>query len=474
MIAIIDYDAGNLGSVQKALDFLGVSYKLLNSGAGLTDPEISGVILPGVGAFGASVEKLQSRNFFEPLKHYIKENRPFLGICLGMQLLMQSSEETPGIKGLGVIRGICRKFTLGKVPQIGWNRIVNNKDSNLLKDVLDDSAFYFIHSYYVDVLETECVAATTDYHIPFTSAIERGNVHGVQFHPEKSGDIGLQVLYNWISQSSSASLDKKFWGVQNPFYKKGFGRRRHNKIRIIPCLDVDNGRVVKGINFKNIRDAGNPVELARRYNDEGADEITFLDIGATHKSRDILLDIVEKVSREIFVPLCVGGGISSLDDIRRVLNAGADKVSICSAAIRDPEILTEGARVFGSQCIVLSIDAGKVGNKWHAFLNGGRIDSGKEAVQWAIDAEQLGAGEILLNSIDCDGMQDGYDLELTRIISESVNIPVIASGGAGRIKHLEEAVQIGKADAVLLASLLHDNQLTIKKIKDASGGQGLF
>jgi cyclase len=374
---------------------------------------------------------------------------------------MNGSEEAPGIDGLGVFPGTCRKFSMGKVPQIGWNKIKVNKNPNLFKDIPKGSAFYFIHSYYVDAKAPGTIAATTDYFIPFASALERGNLRGVQFHPEKSGDIGLQVLKNWITQIPGENPNKKFLGVQNPFSKKGFGRRRH---RIIPCLDIDNGRVVKGVKFKNIRDAGDPVELAKRYNEEGADEITFLDIGATHKSRDILMDIVAKVSCQVFVPLCVGGGISSVEDMRKVLQAGADKVSICSAALKDPSILSEGARVFGSQCIVLSIDAGRVGNEWHAFINGGRIDSGKDAIKWAIEAEQLGAGEILLNSIDSDGTQKGYNLELTRIISESVNIPVIASGGAGRIEHLQEAIKTGKADAVLLASLLHDKQLTLKEI----------
>lgn len=244
-------------------------------------------------------------------------------------------------------------------------------------------------------------------------------------------------------------------------------------IRIIPCLDIDNGRVVKGVCFEGIRDAGDPVELARKYNSLGADEIVFLDIGATVKSREILLDVLEKVSREVFVPLAVGGGIGSVEDMRRVLRAGADKVSICSAALERPGLITEGAEIFGSQCIVVSIDArrvdgrvsGDVGNGWHAFKKGGRVDSGVDVLLWAKQVEKLGAGEILLNSIDRDGTQDGYDLELTRMVSEAVNIPVIASGGAGKTEHMAEALEKGKADAILLASLLHDGKLTIDGIK---------
>jgi cyclase len=244
-------------------------------------------------------------------------------------------------------------------------------------------------------------------------------------------------------------------------------------VRIIPCLDVDNGRVVKGVNFVDIRDAGDPVELSKLYNNQAADEITFLDIGATHKSREILLDVVESVSRQVFVPLSVGGGISSVEDMRRILEAGADKVSVCSAAIKKPDLLTEGAKIFGSQCIVLSIDAKKKGDSWTCYVSGGRIDSGIDALEWAKKGESLGAGEILLNSIDRDGTQIGYDLQLTRRVSELVNIPVIASGGAGNLEHMVEAVLKGKADAILLASLLHDRELSLPQIKEYLNKRGV-
>jgi len=235
--------------------------------------------------------------------------------------------------------------------------------------------------------------------------------------------------------------------------------------RIIPCLDVDNGRVVKGIKFKEIRDAGDPVELASLYNRQGADELTFLDIGASYKSREIMIEVVERVSREVFIPFTVGGGIREVADMRRILKAGADKVAVCSAAIKNPELLTQGAEIFGSQCIVLSIDAKRHGDSWHAYLNGGRIDSGIDAVEWAKKGEALGAGEILLNSIDMDGTKKGYDLELNRRVSETVNIPVIASGGAGTLEQMYEVIHKGKADAVLLASLLHYGEYTVADIK---------
>jgi len=243
--------------------------------------------------------------------------------------------------------------------------------------------------------------------------------------------------------------------------------------RIIPCLDVEDGRVVKGIKFKNIKEAGDPVDLAAFYNQQGADELTFLDIGASYRSREIMIEVVERVSSQIFIPLTVGGGIREVGDMRRILNAGADKVAICTAAIKNPSLISEGAEKFGSQCIVLSIDAKQSGNSWSAFINGGRVNSGIDALEWAKQGEQLGAGEILLNSIDMDGTRQGYDLELTRTVSELVNIPVIASGGAGTLEQMLDAIFQGKADAVLLASLLHYGEYTISDIKDYLRDKGV-
>jgi len=243
--------------------------------------------------------------------------------------------------------------------------------------------------------------------------------------------------------------------------------------RIIPCLDVDSGRVVKCVKFKNLRDIGNPTELARFYNEQGADELIFLDIGASYKSREILIDVVRSVSEEVFIPLTVGGGLRSIEDMRKVLNAGADKIAMVTSAIENPPLISEGARIFGSQCIVLSIDAKREKESWHAYTHGGRHDSGRDAVEWAKRGERLGAGEILLNSIDMDGTKEGYDLELTRRISENVGIPVIASGGAGRLEHILEAIRIGKADAVLVASLLHYDEYTVGDIKNFLRGNGV-
>lgn len=248
--------------------------------------------------------------------------------------------------------------------------------------------------------------------------------------------------------------------------------------RIIPCLDVDNGRVVKGVNFVGIRDAGDPVEIARRYNDEGADEITFLDITATHEGRATTVHTVEKIASEVFIPLTVGGGIRTVDDIRIMLNAGADKVSINSAAVFNPDFVKTAADRFGAQCIVVAIDAKKVSGdgeapRWEIFTHGGRKPTGLDAVEWAIKMTEFGAGEILLTSMDGDGTKKGYDLGVTRAISDAVRVPVIASGGVGNLQHLVDGVKEGRADAVLAASIFHFREYTIPEAKLFMREQGV-
>ena len=236
--------------------------------------------------------------------------------------------------------------------------------------------------------------------------------------------------------------------------------------RIIPCLDVDAGRVVKGVNFVDIRDAGDPVEVARRYNEAGADEVTFLDITATHEERDTTLHTVEKMASQVFIPLTVGGGVRTLQDIRNLLNAGADKTAINSAAVHNPEFVREAADRFGSQCIVVAIDAKQVGeNKWEIFTHGGRKPTGIDAVEWAKKMDAYGAGEILLTSMDRDGTKNGFDLALTRAISDAVSVPVIASGGVGNLQHLVDGVLQGGADAVLAASIFHFGEYTVAEAK---------
>lgn len=247
--------------------------------------------------------------------------------------------------------------------------------------------------------------------------------------------------------------------------------------RVIPCLDVDRGRVVKGTNFVQLRDAGDPVEVAARYEREGADELVFLDITASHEGRDIMLDVVRRTAEVVFMPLTVGGGIRTLDHIRQLLNAGCDKVSINSAAPQDPDFVRQAARRFGSQCIVVNIDPKRVvrdGREvWEVHINGGRISTGLEAVAWAREVERLGAGEIVLTSMDADGTKRGYDLEMTAAVSRAVSIPVVASGGAGTPEHLADAIEFGLADAALAASIFHFGEYTIDETKRIMAGRGI-
>ena len=239
----------------------------------------------------------------------------------------------------------------------------------------------------------------------------------------------------------------------------------HTK-RIIPCLDVNKGRVVKGINFVNFRDAGDPVEAAKFYNDSLADELVFLDITASSDDRSIMLDVVKRTAEQVFIPLTVGGGIRSIEDFRKILSAGADKISVNSAAVKRPELINEAAERFGSQCVVVAIDAKRrEGGGFDVYLNGGRVNTGIDAVEWAKEAFERGAGEILLTSMDCDGVKNGYDIELTKAVSSAVNIPVIASGGAGKAEHFYDALTEGGADAALAASLFHFREMEIKDLK---------
>ncbi|MFT6974574.1 MAG: cyclase [Bermanella sp.] len=248
--------------------------------------------------------------------------------------------------------------------------------------------------------------------------------------------------------------------------------------RIIPCLDVDNGRVVKGVQFVDIRDAGDPVEVAKRYDEQGADEITFLDITASHHGRDTTINTVQAIAEQVFIPLTVGGGIRTVDDIRNMLNAGADKTAINSAAIYNPEFVKEAAEKFGSQCIVIAIDAKKVSvegepNKWEIFTHGGRKPTGIDVIEWAVKMTNYGAGEVLLTSMDQDGVKKGFDLELTRAVSEAVNVPVIASGGVGNLQHLADGIIEGKADAVLAASIFHFGDHSVQEAKLHMQSQGI-
>ena len=244
--------------------------------------------------------------------------------------------------------------------------------------------------------------------------------------------------------------------------------------RIIPCLDVTAGRVVKGTNFVGLRDAGDPIEIARRYNEQGADEVTFLDITASSDQRDIILHIIEACAEQVFIPLTVGGGVRKVEDVRRLLNAGADKVSMNTAAVQNPDLIFDASSKVGSQCIVVAIDAKQVApGQWHVFTHGGRNDTGLDAIEWARKVDALGAGEILLTSMDRDGTKNGFDLALTRAVSDAVKIPVIASGGVGNLQHLADGVSEGRADAVLAASIFHFGEYTVRQAKEYMAARGI-
>lgn len=246
--------------------------------------------------------------------------------------------------------------------------------------------------------------------------------------------------------------------------------------RVIPCLDVKDGRVVKGVNFVDLRDAGDPIELAQEYDRQAADEVIFLDITATHEGRKTTIDMASRASEELHIPYCVGGGFKNIDDMRTMISAGADKVSLNSAALANPELITQGARAFGSQAVLVAIDAKRAASgadKWTAYVHGGRKDTGIDAVEWAVEAAKRGAGEILLTSMDCDGSKDGFDIALTRTIARAVDIPVIASGGVGKLEHFAEGIIEGEADAVLAASVFHFGELTVRQVKEYMAAQGI-
>ena len=343
-----------------------------------------------------------------------------------------------------------------KVPHVGWNSLEVRAGSRLLAGVEPGEFVYFTHSFKAPV--TPDTAAITQYIEPFSSAVESANVMGVQFHPEKSGATGLKILRNFLS-----------WQGGNCMITK----------RIIACLDVHGGRVVKGVQFVDLIDAGDPATQAARHACEGADEIVLLDITATHEGRQTLLDTVRRTARELFVPFCVGGGIRSADDAAQVFEAGADKVSVNSAALADPTLIDAIGRSFGAQAVVVAIDARRDPQAAdpvrdaQVFVQGGRKTTGRRVVEWAREAEARGAGEILLTSMDSDGMRAGFDCELTAAVSEAVSIPVIASGGAGTVHHFVEVFGRGKADAALAASIFHFGVSSARSLKEELGKAGV-
>jgi len=448
-LVIVDSRVANLASIAGA-------FRRLNATITVTaDPDIvrtaASLVLPGVGAFGTGMAALRARGLDTVIRDLAARGTPLLGVCLGMQMLCEASEETPGVAGLGIIAGTCRRLPANvRIPHLGWNRVTPEPEARLLSP----GVAAFANSYALREGPAGWTTAWTTHGVPFIAALERGPTIACQFHPELSGAYGAALLERWLTGKTVRPSRAA------PATDGSPGLLR----RIIPCLDVKDGRVVKGIRFQDLRDAGDPAEQAARYEAQGADEIVVLDVAASAEGRDTQVATVRRVRAAIRIPLTVGGGVRSVDDARQLLAAGADKVSVNTAAVRRPELLAELAQAFGRQCVVLAIDARRAAENWEVLVTGGREIARPDAVAWARDGESLGAGEILLTSWDRDGTRVGHDLALLRAVSDAVRVPVIASGGVGTRAHVAAAFA-GGADAVLAASVFHDGDDTVDGIK---------
>ena len=512
MITLLDYGAGNVRSVINAIESLGETVEVVATAEDILAAEK--LVFPGVGAFGNMMEILNRKAYTAALKAYLAAGRPFLGICLGLHALFEKSEEAFAVEGLGFLKGTVKRFDVDcAVPHIGWNGLAVRQPSPLLRNLQGDEKFYFVHSYHVAPDDPDVVLTTTDYGYSFVSAIQKGPVVATQFHPEKSGPSGLRLLKNFIAAGNDA---------RQPDIR--LTRTRLAK-RIVACLDVrtnDQGDLVvtKGDQYDvreagEVRNLGQPVELARHYYQEGADEITFLNITGF---RDFpledmpMLEVLRQTSRNVFVPLTIGGGIRNYTDINgrsysalevaaEYFRSGADKISIGSDAVAVAETyrqtgrkngdsaIEEIARVYGSQAVVISIDPRRVyvhdpdevphhvietafpgpqGQNycWYqCTVKGGREGRDLDAVSLARACEQLGAGEILLNCIDRDGTNLGFDLELINAVKSAVGIPVIASSGAGHADHFLEVFQHTEAESALAAGIFHRREVPIGAVK---------
>ncbi|MEW5983679.1 MAG: imidazole glycerol phosphate synthase subunit HisF [Acidobacteriota bacterium] len=478
MIGVIDYGAGNLRSVEAALVRLGVETCRVTGPADLS--RVGVIVLPGVGRFAPAVARLWETGLFEALNTWGRSGRPLLGICLGMQLLFDGSDEDPGVAGLGLIPGRVARLDAPLSPHIGWAPVVVRPTVVSAWHAAPPRFHaYYAHSFAVRPGHPAAVALTPS-PVPFTAAVESGAVRGLQFHPEKSGHEGGALLGALVRDghgpdearvsstgTRSSAVAEDGWAGQPTSIERG---RPH---RVIPCLDIRGGRVVKGIRFKDLRDAGDPVERARAYGDDGADEVCLLDVSASQEERRPLYGLVSRVAAELRVPFTVGGGIRTLEEMRQLLLAGADRVSLGTAAVETPDLVRLASERFGRQFIIVSIDARWRGSWAEVTTHGGTRGTGLDAVQFARHVARLGAGEILLNAMDADGTRGGYDVPLTRAVARAVSVPVIASGGAGVTGDLVRALRDGGADAVLAASIFHDGDITIRAAKLALRDAGL-
>jgi glutamine amidotransferase/cyclase len=526
MITLLDYGAGNVRSVRNAIKELGFEVKDVSSPEDILNAEK--LIFPGVGNFSSAIQRLNDLNYIEPLLKYLRADKPFMGICLGLQTLFEGSEESPGVPGLGLIPGIVGKFddSSRSVPQIGWNGI-NIRQESPLFDNYHDEKFYFVHSFRATATpdNQDWLLSTTNYGEEFISSVQKGNVIACQFHPEKSGKAGLNIFNNFLAANDLAIKPR---GNDNEVKTE----TRLAK-RIIACLDVrtnDAGDLVvtKGDQYDvrekgEVRNLGKPVELARRYYVEGADEITFLNITGF---RDFplkdqpMIEVLLRTSEKVFVPLTIGGGIrdytgsdgvfySSLDVAAEYFRSGADKISIGSDAVLTVEdylasgkktgmsSLEQISRVYGNQAVVISVDPRRVYVKspddtnhhtiktaipgpngeeycWYqCTIKGGREGRDLDVVQLVTVSQKLGAGEILLNCMDKDGTNSGYDLELIRMVKDKVTIPVIASSGAGYPEHFSEVFKATDVEAALAAGIFHRKEVPISDVKKHLQDEGI-
>jgi len=453
-VVIVDSGVANLASIAGAFRRLSATVVVTADAEVVRNAER--IVLPGVGAFGAGMAALGSNGLDTAIREAAARGTPLLGICLGMQMLCLASEESPGVAGLGLIAGTCRRLPEHvRIPHLGWNSITTDVHARFVTS----GVAAFANSYALRENPAGWTAAWATHGVPFIAALERGPILACQFHPELSSAYGATLLERWLS---GRTVQVAASTTATP----GLLRR------LIPCLDVKDGRVVKGVRFQGLRDAGDPAEQGARYEAQGADEIVILDVAASAAGRGTQIDTVRRVRDAIRIPLTVGGGVRSVDDARQLLAAGADKVSVNTAAVRRPALLAELAQSFGCQCVVLAIDARRAGSGWEVLVLGGREVARADAVAWAQEGERLGAGEILLTSWDRDGTRTGHDLELLRAVGDAVRVPVIASGGVGTREHVAAAFAAG-ADAVLAASVFHDGDDTVSGIKADLAGHGI-
>ena len=484
-VAIIDSGVANLAAVESALTALGVEYSITGDPKAVL--EASHAVLPGVGRFSAGLETLRRDGLDEAVRELHERGTPLLAVCLGMQMLAAGSDESPDTPGLDIVPGRFRRLPDSvRVPHLGWNQVSADEDSGL-----PSGTAAFANSFYLPQAPNGWCAAWTTHGATFVSMLAQSRTLACQFHPELSGPFGMGLIRDWLGgglqvrpaegavgadkasgcdpggvDSGSTGADSAATGGPDQAVW------REVAPRIVPCLDVKDGRVVKGIRFQNLRDAGDPADQAGEYERQGADEIVILDIGASAEARETQRETVRAVRRRIHIPLTVGGGVRTVDDARGLLAAGADKVSVNTAAVRDPTLLARLSQAFGTQCVVLAIDARRLGDSWDTLVVGGREPTGIDAIEWGREGTRLGAGEILLTSWDRDGTRAGCDVELLGAMREAVDVPVIASGGIGTPDDVATAFRAG-ADAVLAASVFHDGDLTVGQIKTYVSEQGL-